>query len=80
MNQQNNLDWKKYELITKYIYETLGHEFNIHVEDNGKDCKALGASGVYHQIDVLTSETDGINTYRTAVECKYWNKKSIKIS
>ncbi|MGE8512806.1 MAG: restriction endonuclease [Chryseobacterium culicis] len=75
MNEQNSLDWKKYESITKYIYQTLGQEYNIHIEGHGNDCKVKGDSGVSHQIDVLTSESDGINTYRTAIECKYWNKK-----
>ncbi|HJS01286.1 MAG TPA: restriction endonuclease, partial [Flavobacterium sp.] len=34
-----------------------------------------GKSGVSHQIDVLTSHTDGIHTYETAIECKYWKDK-----
>ncbi|MDN5479456.1 MAG: restriction endonuclease, partial [Chryseobacterium sp.] len=45
------------------------------IEGHGNECKVKGDSGVSHQIDVLTSESDGINTYRTAIECKYWNKK-----
>lgn len=75
MKDQNKLDWKKYEFITKYIYETLGQEYNINVEGYGQDCKIRGHSGVQHQIDVLTSETDGERVYRTTIECKYWNKK-----
>src|SRR5690606_13730696 len=30
---------------------------------------------VIHQIDVLTEYTDGIHTYQTAIECKYWEEK-----
>lgn len=75
MDQKNNLDWKKYENITKYIYETLRRDYQINIEGYGSDCKVRGHSGVNHQIDVLTSETDDSETYRTAIECKYWNKK-----
>jgi len=75
MENQKKLDWVKYEFITKYIYETLGQEYNINVEGYGKDCKIMGNSGVEHQVDVLTSETGHNGTFRTAIECKYWNKK-----
>lgn len=75
MEQKNNLDWKLYEDITKYIYETLGKQYNITIEGYGHHCKIIGASGVSHQIDVLTSESDGLKTYRTAIECKYLKKK-----
>jgi len=75
MENDNNLDWKKYEFITKYIYETLGQQYHINIQGYGNDCKITGKSGVQHQIDVLTSETDDTGTYRTAIECKYWNKK-----
>lgn len=75
MEDQNKIDWKIYELITKYIYETLGRDYKINIEGYGSDCKITGNSGVKHQIDVLTSETDETGTYRTAIECKYWNKK-----
>lgn len=71
----NNLDWREYESITKYIYETLGHEFGIKIEDYGDSCKVIGKSGVSHQIDVLTSSNDGKKKYQTAIECKYWKKK-----
>jgi hypothetical protein len=74
MEDQNKIDWKQYEFITKYIYETLGG-YNINIEGWGKDCKIKGKSGINHQIDVLTSETDHTGTFRTAIECKYWNKK-----
>ncbi len=71
----NNLDWKTYESITKYIYETLGKEFGIKIKGHGNTCKVVGKSGVEHQIDVLTSLSDGVHTYLTAIECKYWKQK-----
>lgn len=75
MEDQNKLDWQTYEFVTKYIYETLGQQYNINIEGYGRDCKIKGYSGVQHQIDVLTSETDNNGRYRTAIECKYLNKK-----
>lgn len=78
MSQFNELDWKKYEAITKYIYETLGQEFGVKVIGFGGSFKITGKSGVSHQIDVLTSNSDGIHTYRTAIECKYWKEKITK--
>lgn len=75
MSQEKNLDWKTYESITKYIYETLGKEFGVKIEGHGSTCKVPGKSGVEHQIDVLTSHSDGIHTYLTAIECKYWKEK-----
>ncbi|MFP9117702.1 restriction endonuclease [Flavobacterium sp. RNTU_13] len=75
MKVRNKLDWKQYEFITKYIYETLGQGYNINIEGYGNDCKIMGYSGVPHQVDVLTSETDQTGTFRTAIECKYWDRK-----
>lgn len=75
MSQERNLDWKIYESITKYIYETLGKEFGVKIEGHGSSCKVIGKSGIEHQIDVLTSLTDGVHTYFTAIECKYWKEK-----
>lgn len=75
MEHSDSFNWKTYELITKYIYENLRQKFNVNIEGFGTSCKVIGNSGVSHQIDVLTSETDGNNTYKTAIECKYWNKK-----
>ncbi len=66
--------WKEYEEITKYIYEKLGEDFGVKIECYGNNCKVTGNSGVDHQIDVLTSHSDGIHTYKTAIECKYWDK------
>lgn len=75
MEDHNKLNWKSYEFITKYIYDTLGQQYNINIEGYGRDCKIKGQSGVQHQIDVLTSESDHSGRYRTAIECKYLNKK-----
>lgn len=69
------MDWKGYENITKYIYEVLGQQSGVKIVGYGSDCKAKGKSGVFHQIDVLTSHTDGRHDYRTAIECKYWKEK-----
>ncbi|WP_299608726.1 restriction endonuclease [uncultured Aquimarina sp.] len=75
MSEANNLDWKTYESITRYIYETLGKQIGVKVIDHGNTCRVTGKSGVTHQIDVLTEHSDGIHSYKTAIECKYWNKK-----
>ena len=69
---ETELDWQTYEVVTKYIYEALGEKTGVKILGHGNNCKVLGKSGVQHQIDVLTSHTDGIHTYRTAIECKYW--------
>ncbi|MBK3520018.1 restriction endonuclease [Carboxylicivirga marina] len=75
MSEKTNLDWKKYESITKYIYETLGKKSGVKIEGYGNNCKVKGKSGVNHQIDVLTNHSDGIHSYKTAIECKYWKDK-----
>lgn len=74
----NTLDWKIYESVTKYIYETLGKDYGVTIVGYGSNFKVTGSSGVKHQIDVLTSQTNGIHTTRTAIECKYVNKKITK--
>lgn len=71
MSETSNLDWKTYESITKYIYETLGKKAGVSVKAYGSNCKVKGKSGVSHQIDVLTAHSDGIHTYETAIECKF---------
>ena len=71
------MNWQSYEETVKDIYEKLG-ESNIEILGWGPDCKVRGRSGVPHQIDVLTSHSDGIHSYRTAIECKYWSKKVSK--
>ncbi|GGK27672.1 hypothetical protein GCM10007962_22410 [Yeosuana aromativorans] len=69
------MDWKSYEEITRYIYEKLGEKSGVQVECFGNNCKVLGKSNVEHQVDVLTKHSDGIHTYKTAIECKYWEQK-----
>lgn len=75
MPEKTNLDWKTYESITKYIYETLGRKTGVKIVGYGSNCKVLGKSGVNHQIDILTTHSDGIHSYKTAIECKYWKEK-----
>lgn len=69
------MNWKDYEEITKYIYECLGKASGVKVAGYGPSCKVKGKTGIDHQIDILTTHTDGIHTYRTAIECKYWQEK-----
>ena len=72
------MDWHSYEELVKDIYEVLGKSGNIRIVCWGPACKVRGKSGVDHQVDVLTSHSVGIHTYRTAIECKYWKKKITK--
>lgn len=69
------MDWKNYEETVKNIYAILGKNHGVKIECHGNDCKRTGKSGVSHQIDVLTSHSDGVHTYLTIIECKYWNDK-----
>lgn len=73
-----DLNWQHYEIITKYIYETLGAQYGIKVIGYGKDCKVVGKSTVKHQVDVLTEQFSEGKLCRTAIECKFWNKKVTK--
>jgi len=75
MPEKNELDWKEYEAITQYIYGALGEKYGIKVIGYGHDCKVKGKSGVSYQIDVLTEQSDGEKTHRTAIECKFRNEK-----
>lgn len=75
MTKLNNLDWKQYEAITKYIYESLGKQSGVKIKGYGSNCKVIGKSGVAHQIDILATHSDGIHAYLTAIECKYWKEK-----
>ncbi|WP_298148779.1 restriction endonuclease [Flavobacterium sp.] len=75
MSGNKDLDWKIYESITKYIYETLGRQSGVTIKGYGKNCVLVGKSGVSHQIDVLTSHSDGIHNFETAIECKFWKQK-----
>lgn len=58
-----------------YIYENLGKQSGVKVKGHGQNCKVTGRSGVPHQIDVLTTHSDGVHSYDTAIECKYWKEK-----
>ncbi|MEO8771255.1 MAG: restriction endonuclease [Ferruginibacter sp.] len=69
------MKWQAYEEVVKNIYKILGKKFGVSIVCFGSSCKKLGGSGVEHQIDVLTSHTDGVHTYFTAIECKYWDVK-----
>ncbi|NUY81895.1 restriction endonuclease [Flavobacterium sp. MAH-1] len=75
MSADSDLDWKKYEAITKYIYEALGKNSGVTVEGWGSKCKVRGKSNTTYQIDVLTSHLQQEHAYQTAIECKFWNKK-----
>ena len=69
------MDWQTYEETVKNIYSTLGKDNGIEILGHGNSCKVMGKSGVEHQIDVLTQNSDGLHSYKTAIECKYWNEK-----
>lgn len=69
------MDWEEYEKVTAGIYQALGQSSGVNVVCHGRGCILIGSSGVRHQIDVLTSHSDGVHTYRTAIECKYWNRR-----
>lgn len=68
------MDWKEYEEITKHIYETIGKQNGVEIIGYGNNCKVKGKSGVEHQVDVLAKHSDGLHSYKTAIECKYWDK------
>lgn len=70
-----NKDWQDYEHIVKYFYEALGRLNGVKILGYGNSCKVRGKSGSMHQIDVLTQTTIKDNSFRTAIECKYLNKK-----
>ena len=72
------MNWRSYEETVKDIYATLGKSRGVEIEGWGPTCKIEGKSGISHQVDVLTTFSDGIHKYRTAIECKYWNKKVTK--
>jgi hypothetical protein len=76
--QTPTMNWENYEEIVKSIYERLGAQNGVRVVCYGRDCKVTGKSGVVHQVDVLLEHSDGLHTYRTAVECKYWDRRRPK--
>jgi len=69
------MKWEIYEETVKNIYEVLGARNGVKIECYGNSCKCTGKSGDDHQIDVLTTHTDGIHDYKTSIECKYWKEK-----
>ena len=72
------MNWSRYEEVVKDIYEKLGGAQGVETICWGRDCKVMGKSGVEHQIDVHTKHSDGLHTYHTAIECKYWNRRRPK--
>lgn len=75
MSEKKEIDWEEYEAITKYIYQSLGAQYGIKVRGYGRKFKIKGRSGVEHQVDVLTEQSNNDRQLLTAIECKYWNKK-----
>ena len=59
----------------KDLYQVLGQASGVTIECWGASCIVDGPPGLFHQIKVLTSHSDGLHQYRTAVSCKNWNKK-----
>ena len=71
----NDVRWQDYEELVKDIYQALGQANGVTIECWGSSCRVEGPPEVFHQIDVLTSHSDGLHQYKTAISCKYWNKK-----
>lgn len=69
------MQWEKYEQLTAAIYEALGKEKGVTIDCYGAQCKVTGTSGAQHQIDVLVKHSNGLQEFRTAIECKHWAKK-----
>ena len=68
------IPWQDYEELVKQIYEALGQAHGVTIECWGSNCRRTGKSGATYQIDVLATHSDGVHQYRTAIECKYWDK------
>ena len=69
------MDDKEYEATTAALYQALGEGSGITIEGYGASCRVQGKSGSWYQIDVLTKQSNGLQTVRTAIECKYWKKR-----
>ena len=69
------MDYKEFEAATAALYQALGQGNGITIEGYGARCRVVGRSGARHQVDVLAKQSNGLQTIRTAVECKYWQKK-----
>ena len=69
------MDDKEYEATTAALYQALGEGSGITIEGIGASCRLQGKSGSWYQIDVLAKQSNGLQTVRTAIECKYWKKR-----
>ena len=69
------MDYREYEAATAALYQALGEGHGIEIEGFGAACRVKGKSGASHQIDVLVRQSNGLQTIRTAIECKYWGVK-----
>ena len=72
------MDDKEYEATTAALYQAMGEGSGITIEGFGSSCRIQGKSGSWYQIDVLTKQSNGLQTVRTAIECKYWQKRVIR--
>ena len=68
------MDDKEYEATTAALYRALGESSGTTIEGYGPSCRVQGKSGSWYQIDVLAKQSNGLQTVRTAIECKHWNK------
>ncbi|MDE0333157.1 MAG: restriction endonuclease [Nitrospinae bacterium] len=68
---------ESYEKLVKDIYEALGKLDGVKILGWGRSCKVPGNSGESHQIDVLTSHSAGMHMYKTAIECKDWERRKV---
>ena len=73
VSDSDDVRWQDYEELVKDIYLALGQTIGVTIECWGSSCRVEGPPGVSNQIDVLTSHSDGLHQYTTAISCKYWN-------
>ena len=69
------MDDKEHGAVTAALYQAMGESSGITIEGFGSSCRVQGRSGSWYQIDVLTRQSNGLQTVRTAIECKYWQKR-----
>ena len=69
------MDYKEFEAMTAALYQALGEGSGIKIVGYGTTCRVPGKSGNSYQIDVLAEQSNGLQTVRTAIECKYWKSK-----
>ncbi|MDE2892190.1 MAG: restriction endonuclease [Chloroflexota bacterium] len=69
------MDDKEYEATTAALYQALGEVSGVTVDCFGSRCRLQGKSGSWYQIDVLLRQSNGLQTVRTAIECKHWGKR-----